>query len=319
MNHIGTGKRLNSSDIGKAAKTLGVDTAVLLAFLEVESAGKGFTSLNQVKILPEAHIFYRYLPQNLKAQAIKIGIALKKWIPGNYRFNKYKRFQRMIDFNEQAAYTSVSYGLGQIMGFNHKAAGHRTAKEMYLAAQQGEYEQLIQLVNLMKSWGLNKTLVNKDFTNPLSWYPAAKRYNGSGFKKNGYAKKLARAYKKHISKSNNLGHDISYHVSTLLKLGSKGEAVRNLQLDLQELGYIFVHGIDGRFGVETDNHLRNYQENSELKVDGYAGDKTIAAIKKDVAELSANKLPTNKTLNNQLNWLELITLLIKSIMKVFFK
>ena len=51
MNFVGTGRRLAQGDVGDAARVLGIETAVLLAFLEVEAAGRGFGSKNRPKML----------------------------------------------------------------------------------------------------------------------------------------------------------------------------------------------------------------------------------------------------------------------------
>lgn len=51
MDFVGTGRRLAQGDVGAAARELGVETAVLLAFLEVEARGRGFDSKNRPKML----------------------------------------------------------------------------------------------------------------------------------------------------------------------------------------------------------------------------------------------------------------------------
>ena len=313
MNFQGTGKRLSSGDVGKAAKQIGIETAVLLAFLEVEAAGRGFDNQNRVKILPEAHIFYRNLKGALRSIAVSTGIAYAKWKPGAYNFDKYKRFKAMIDLNAIAAYLSTSYGLGQIMGFNHKAAGHSTAQQMFETAQQGEYEQLVQLVTLMKSWGMASMLSNGDFTNPNAWRNAAKKYNGGGYAKHGYHIKLARAYVKHISSLSKDG--VILKVSSVLKFGAKSEAVRNLQTDLQALGYKFEFGIDGRFGREMERHVKSFQNMNDLTVDGFAGEKTLAKISEAVQQLKVDKTPEPPVFDKKADWVSLIIAIVQGIFK----
>lgn len=311
MNFQGTGKRLSKGDVGKAARQIGIETAVLLSFLEVEAAGRGFDNSNRVKILPEAHIFYRHLKGAERTMAVSIGIAYRKW-KRSYNFDKYKRFKQMLGIDDNAAFMSVSYGLGQIMGFNHKDAGNRTAEEMFETAKQGEYEQLVQLVSLMKAWGMHEMLKpGIDFTSPNSWRKAAKRYNGSGYERNQYHVKMAKAYVKHSGRSKHSEKAIR----AVLKLGTKGEHVRNLQSDLQTLGYKFPTGVDGRFGRETDENVRKFQKSKSLAVDGVAGKNTLRFIAKELKQLEVDKSPELPEFDKQPDWLTLILSLLKGLLK----
>lgn len=58
-----------------------------------------------------------------------------------------------------------------------------------------------------------------------------------------------------------------------LKLGSKGEAVKELQKALTNKGYS-TKGIDGVFGKNTDAAVRKFQKAKNLKVDGIVGPAT---------------------------------------------
>ena len=312
MNFQGTGKRLSSGDVGKAAKQIGIETAVLLAFLEVEAAGRGFDNLNRPKMLFEPHLFWRKLSGQLRSTAASLGLAYARWKPGSYPRESYTRLTKAIDIAEEPAFLSASYGLGQIMGFNHKVAGHVTAKQMFETAKQGEYEQLVQLVTLMKSWGMASMLrPGRDYSNPDNWRKAVSKYNGSGYAKNAYHIKAARAYVKHSGRAN----FAPKKVSNVLKRGSKGELVRNLQADLQSLGYEFVTGIDGRFGNETYENVSNFQADNGLTVDGFAGDKTLAKIAEKVAQLEVDKSPELPVFDKKTDWVSLITAIIQGFFK----
>ena len=65
----------------------------------------------------------------------------------------------------------------------------------------------------------------------------------------------------------------------LLKIGSIGEAVIDLQTSLVKLGYN-PGPIDGIFGPETDAAVRSFQKAYGLVVDGIVGKNTSAAIDK---------------------------------------
>lgn len=64
--------------------------------------------------------------------------------------------------------------------------------------------------------------------------------------------------------------------STNLRGGSRGEAVRQLQRDLNSLGYKLA--ADGDFGPKTDAAVRRFQRDRGLAADGIVGPKTRAAI-----------------------------------------
>jgi hypothetical protein len=65
----------------------------------------------------------------------------------------------------------------------------------------------------------------------------------------------------------------------LLKLGSRGDAVRLLQLQLRALGYD-VGDIDGVFGPKTQEQVIAFQrETDSIDVDGLAGTETMEALK----------------------------------------
>ena len=67
---------------------------------------------------------------------------------------------------------------------------------------------------------------------------------------------------------------VSYGVS---RYGSTGEEVKKIQKKLKEWGY-YEGEIDGIYGSETFSAVKNFQQKNGLKVDGIAGDKTLAAL-----------------------------------------
>lgn len=289
MNFVGTGKRLAQNDIGDAARSLGVETAVLLAVIEIEAAGRGFDNQNRPKMLRETHIFYRELGNIPERQfAISQGLATKSWTR-NYKSDSYPDLERMMNIDPYKALRSCSWGLPQIMGFNSKDAGNLSAVQMVETMKRGEREQLLCMVALLKSWGADKLLQGRDFAKADSWRPFAARYNGSGYATHGYHTKLATSYVKHRRGTSTPMQTIptapgAPTADTVLRHGMKGEAVRNLQNDLAFIGYMFRLGIDGRFGDETRDNVKNFQTRAGLKQDGVAGKQTLDALAKYVAE-----------------------------------
>ncbi len=68
--------------------------------------------------------------------------------------------------------------------------------------------------------------------------------------------------------------DISYSVTTLSKLGSRGEEVRRVQKKLKELGY-YKGSVDGVYGAGTQKAVKAFQKNCGITADGIAGPKTL--------------------------------------------
>ena len=93
MNFIGTGRRLAQCGVGDAARVLGIETAVLLAFLEVEAAGRGFGSKTRPEMLFQPHVFWRNLQGAYLDVAAKLGLAYPKW-RRNYPADTYPGWRR---------------------------------------------------------------------------------------------------------------------------------------------------------------------------------------------------------------------------------
>jgi len=77
------------------------------------------------------------------------------------------------------------------------------------------------------------------------------------------------------------------------KRGSKGAGVKQLQIDLNTLGYKMP--IDGSFGPTTEVFVKQFQKDNNLVIDGSAGPKTLAKIAERI-KTKQNKATTNKKL-----------------------
>lgn len=66
--------------------------------------------------------------------------------------------------------------------------------------------------------------------------------------------------------------------SGMLKPGSSGTAVRQLQENLKKLGYYESGSVTGNYGPLTEEAVRQFQRKNGLDADGIAGAKTLAAI-----------------------------------------
>lgn len=66
-------------------------------------------------------------------------------------------------------------------------------------------------------------------------------------------------------------------VSTLSKMGSRGDEVRRIQQKLKNWGY-YTGSVDGIYGSQTQNAVRKFQRDNGLSVDGIAGPKTLSYL-----------------------------------------
>jgi len=96
-----------------------------------------------------------------------------------------------LAIDETAALKAASWGLGQILDENHKAAGYATPQAMVLAfCSGGEAEHLAAMVRFIVTNGLDDALRRHD------WAGFARGYNGAGYAKHGYHTKLVAAFAK---------------------------------------------------------------------------------------------------------------------------
>lgn len=190
MDFKGTAKRIDDIDLPKLGQILGVGEDELHAFIDVETRGSGFDNQGRPTILFERHKFYHYLPANKRKQGVDSGLANKT--PGGYgkSSEQYPKLERAMKIDEKAALYSCSWGLTQIMGFNHAAAGYETVHDMIEAFKEDEEHHLRAAITFIQVNHLDDELRRHD------WAGFAKGYNGTNYKKNNYDVKLAEAYEK---------------------------------------------------------------------------------------------------------------------------
>jgi N-acetylmuramidase len=190
MNFKGKAKRIEDIDLPLIGRLIGVGEDEVHAILDVESAGSGFDRQGRPKMLFEPHIFWRELgPGPKRDEAARQGLAYPKW-KRDYPADSYPRLEKAMAIDRNAALRSASWGLPQIMGFNCKLAGYPTAKAMVEAFLDDEDTHLRAMINFIKATGLDDELRRHD------WAGFARGYNGAGFAKNGYDRKLAQAFAK---------------------------------------------------------------------------------------------------------------------------
>ena len=189
MNFTGKAKRLDDVDLPRLGDRLGVGEDEVHAVLDVEARSKGFDSQGRPSMLFEPHIFYRELSGAERDKAVSLGLARKSW-KRDYPSDSYPRLLKAMQINKEAALRSASWGLGQIMGFNHQLAGYDSASEMVADFLDDEENHLAAMVQFILSAGLDDELREHD------WAGFARGYNGSQYTKNKYDVKLRNAYNK---------------------------------------------------------------------------------------------------------------------------
>lgn len=173
-------KHLSDQDKIELAARFGIEYFALCAILKIESAGSGFSNNGKIKIQFEPYHFKKYT-----------GIRIANGVENQKA--EYKAYFKAVDIDEQSAMLSTSWGLGQIMGFNHKRAKYTTVQEMVSTFNSSEYYQLEGMLNFIKSGKkLYTALKEKD------WATFAYYYNGKYYKKWNYDIKLEDAYKSFV-------------------------------------------------------------------------------------------------------------------------
>jgi hypothetical protein len=244
MKFADKGQPLTRSGLNKALALLGLgpnDAAYIWTVIEVETAGVtqgfGFRVDRRPQILFERHIFRKRTDGRFDREAPDVSGA-----PGSYGLlaEQYNKLEKAIALCAKArlgiepALDSVSWGMGQVMGFNHAVAGFKSAARMVQAMVRSEDSQLAAMCGFLKANGLAASLVNQD------WAGFAKRYNGPSYWQNHYDVKLAEQYQRFASGS-------------LPNL-----EMRTAQVALLFLGYA-AGKIDGCIGPRTRAAIKNFR------------------------------------------------------------
>lgn len=263
----GRATRLTAIDVALVGRRINLVEDVVRAIMEVETNGGGFDRQGRPRMLFEPHVFWRELgPGPKRTRAELQGIAYPRWKSGGYPSDSYPRLELAMKINAAAALRSCSWGLGQVMGFNHRAAGYATAGDMVEAFCHSEKAGLEAMICFIESEGLDDELRR------LDWSGFARGYNGAGYATHGYHTRLAAAYARWQAIP-----DVLAPSHPKIGRGSRGPAVRELQERLLSLGFD-PKGVDGIFGADTAAATFAFQEAHGLGADAIAGPITWTAI-----------------------------------------
>jgi hypothetical protein len=189
---VGAAKPLREDDMRLVAGYLGCHLAALKAVIAVESRDEGFGPDGRPIILNEPHVFWRELGAGAnRDKAVREGLAYRKWGTKPYPKTQAARYQwlaKAMAIDERAALCSCSWGIGQIMGFNHGICGFADVRRFVQAMMLSEGAQLFAMARFIVSKRIEDNLRERD------WSGFARSYNGAGFAKHGYHTKLKNAY-----------------------------------------------------------------------------------------------------------------------------
>lgn len=260
----------------KAAEKFKVPAAHALAVVQIESAGKAFEDALP-RIRWEGHYFYRLLKNSDRAAAVQMGLASPKMGAVKNPSSNRKRFTDLLEpakaIDHDAAISSASWGLGQVMGVHWKDLGYRNTNA-FVEAMQTVEGQIEVMFRFCKENGLIPAIQRGD------WVKFASGYNGPAYRKNRYDTKLAEAaayWREQGLAGPKLTHaERAEEIKGMLRRGTEGAHVRELQTLLVRAGH--PTAIDGVFGQGTESAVRSFQKTNKLKADGIVGPATEKAL-----------------------------------------
>lgn len=160
------------------AKRYGIPPSIFLAFIEVETGGKGFDDkTGKIIIQFEPSWFRKKAPYAPSGRWSLNGVErqAKEW----------EAFNNAFRINPDAAMESTSIGLPQILGLHWKLLGYKSVGEMWDHFKKGEREQVEGLALFIRAnKGLLNAITSKDY------HMMAYIYNGPKYRE--YAKKWGR-------------------------------------------------------------------------------------------------------------------------------
>ena len=254
---VGTGVPLNESGQQAVLEVLGVGAAELWAVLSVETSGFGYLSDRRPQILFERHVFSK----RTNSRFDKSHVNISNPEAGGYGAagaHQYDRLLSAIELSRPAALESASWGIGQLMGFNHAQGGFMSVDRMVESMMASENHQLMAMGTWIVKNNLHKALSKHD------WLGFARGYNGTNFAVNHYNEKLASAFSRY-----------THRLPDLL--------VRQAQVYLKYLGFR-VGSIDGLAGSATFKALNAFQSANGLTVEDKIDDSTIASLKEKIID-----------------------------------
>lgn len=246
---LGKAAPLTQQGFDQVLSQLGGDAPSLWALLTVETRGFGFFPDRRPKILYERHIFHKRTQGRYSAAHPDISSGVSGGYQGDTA--EYGRLEQAIKLDRQAALESVSWGLGQIMGFNAVKLGYLNTEDMIKKFLDGEDGQL----EGSRRFIMNNPMLESAFKSK-EWTKVAFFYNGAAYAKNAYHTKLA-------------------HYCDLYTIkGTPSIGLRTAQAHLTYLGFN-PRGVDGILGNGMRTALIAFQKAQGIPVTADLDDATM--------------------------------------------
>jgi len=183
---------LTDDDIRELAEKYEVPFAHLKAVVDIETAGSGFLLSEPAparpKILFEGHKFYKN-SGSVPVSKTRPDLSHRRWTTKHYRggSGEWDRMRDAMEFHEEGALMSASYGMGQVLGENYALAGCDSVQQFVVETFMGERQQFQHMFNFI----VNTKLI--DALRKGKWSKFARGYNGPAYRKHGYHIRLADA------------------------------------------------------------------------------------------------------------------------------
>jgi peptidoglycan hydrolase-like protein with peptidoglycan-binding domain len=175
--------------IAQCAQHFGVESAAFGAVVQVEAAGVGFLPDGRPQILLERLYVYRQASPEQRRMLSSNVCAPQPggYFGGDSEWTRFETVANVLGIDD--ATQCCSWGLGQIMGANWRAAGASDVADFRTRMVQDESHQLALMAGFIASQGaLAQALRSKN------WTAFAYHYNGPSYAQNSYDRKLAAAY-----------------------------------------------------------------------------------------------------------------------------
>jgi hypothetical protein len=197
--------KLTPLQIANAAQEAGYEARAVRAVIQVETGGSGYDSKTGYLLIQfEPSWFRRLLPKatlaaiaaasGAKTPTVEQAVLLKDWkttqanlVEGQQR--ERIAFDAATRIDKHAALLATSWGLPQMMGFNHKVCGYATVEEMVEAFRLSEANQVAAMLKFISANPKMKAALKAKDWAVLAYY-----YNGAGYKQFNYDRRLAAAY-----------------------------------------------------------------------------------------------------------------------------
>lgn len=251
--------------INEQATALKISAYALLAVIEIESGG--LIGNPHPIIRWEGHYFDRLVPAKLRDTARAQGLSSPKaGVVKNTagQDGRYTILNKAAAIDKEAAYSSISIGVGQVMGAHWKDLGYKSAEAMFERAKEGFQGQVELMIRYIK---INELV---DELQRLDWSAFARGYNGSNYAKNRYHLNMKEAYERYAVAAGTI--PIQTGANNMLRMGSKGAKVREVQALLVRAG--FPVKVDADFGPSTKQAVKDFQTKYKLESDGVVGPET---------------------------------------------